>query len=54
MRTDNDTKCVYYIWDEIQNDFVTDLETKQTVYYKTYLSALTNIEMTQTIIKGEL
>lgn len=47
-------KCVYYIWDEIQNDFVTDLETKQRVYYKTYLGALTNIEMTQTIIKGEL
>ena len=53
METDN-TKWVYYIWDEIHNDFVTDLETKQRVYYKTYLGALTNIEMTQTIIKGEL
>ena len=53
METDN-IKLVYYIWDEINNDFVTDIETKQRVYYQTYIGALTNIEMTQTIIKGEL
>ena len=53
MEADN-IKWVYYIWDEINNDFVTDIETKQRVYYETYISALANIEMTQTIIKGEL